>query len=61
MNQVIEENRQRRIRIATKRERDAKAKQDFENLVNNLGRVGDTTQELVALELQLQESLKKTL
>ena len=61
MNQVIEENRQRRIRIATKKEKDAEAKAEFENLVNNLGTVGDATQELVALELELQESLKKTL
>ena len=58
---MIEENRQRRLRIANQIAKKAEDKTEFESLVDSCGKLSDATQDLIRMENELQESLKRTI
>ena len=58
---MIEENRQRRLRIADSIAKRKEDESEFETLVDSCGKLSDATKELVRMETELGESIKRTL
>ena len=59
LNQVIEDNRQRRIKIAGKLMKEAEAEQELAKLMDSLGADGETTMQLKKLQNELKDSMSR--